>query len=440
MPSKRMLSVWVCVAIVACAVPTAAQGGNDFHTTVPTDVLTQFRDQRILWTSNIWTAANRLFFGLALIEFAWSAAVMALEKSELQSWSAALIRKFMWIGAFYALLLYGNQWIPAIINSFSQIGATAAGMSGPLAPSDVFMQGLSIAGALMDQGSILDFFSNPGSSFALVVAAILIMISYTLITVNFIMTMVESYLVISVGYIFLGFGGSRWTVPYTERYLGLAVSIGVKILLLYCLISAGMNLGVAWATEAQNIGSSPRPVMVCFDCMGGALIFMACCWGIPKLFAAVIGGAPALAGGDLIGPTTTVAGAGVLAATVVAVPAALAAGALKTGGAASIKALSAGPIAGGGGAGVSSVGHGAYVPPPSGAPPSAGQASAPTSPVDPPPSSGKSGGSAGTPGPATNATAAPVAKQIGGRLSNFDLGDGAPHHTPPEMPINHHDD
>jgi type IV secretion system protein TrbL len=63
---------------------------------------------------------------------------------------------------------------------------------------------------------------------ALAFAALLIVVSYTLITINFIVTLVESYLVVSVGFIFLGFGGSRWTAPYTERYIGLAVSIGIK--------------------------------------------------------------------------------------------------------------------------------------------------------------------------------------------------------------------
>src|SRR5215510_4762294 len=80
---------------------------------------------------------------LAVIEFAWSAAVMALEKTDLQSWTSALIRKIMWLGAFYALLLYGRQWIPAIIDSFSQLGGNAAGINGNngLSPSDVFTQG-----------------------------------------------------------------------------------------------------------------------------------------------------------------------------------------------------------------------------------------------------------------------------------------------------------
>ena len=70
-----------------------------------------------------------------------------------------------------------------------------------------------IAGGLMDSGASSAFFTKPGTSLALIFAAIIIMLSYIIITLNYIVTFVESYLVISVGFIFLGFGGSRWTVP-----------------------------------------------------------------------------------------------------------------------------------------------------------------------------------------------------------------------------------
>ncbi len=273
---------------------------------------TSSASERVQWTTNVFIYANTLFGILAVIEFAWSAAVMLLEKSDLQTWTSALIRKLMWIGAFYALLLNGRSWIPAIIDSFTQIGQNAAGL-GALSPSGIFMQGLSLAGALMDGASTSAFFTNPGTSLALAFAALLIVISYTFITINFIVTLVESYLVVSVGFIFLGFGGSRWTAPYTERYIGLAVSIGIKIVLLYCLISAGFDLSLGWLNEAQGIATSARPVMTAFDVMGGALIFMMCCWQIPKLFAAVIGGSPALTGGDLIA-TAAVVGSAAFAA------------------------------------------------------------------------------------------------------------------------------
>ncbi len=300
------------IALLSLAAETAlAQAG--FQTTVPTNIMTQFRNQRILWTTNVWVYANSLFGILALIEFTWSAATMVLDKTDLQSWTSALIRKVMWIGAFYALLINGRNWIPAIIDSFEQIGYSAAGMGHPLSPSDVMAQGINIAGALMDSAGSSGFFTNPGPAFALVFCAIIIVLSYVIITINFVVVMVESYIIVSVGFLFLGFGGSRWTAPYVERYIGLGVSIGIKIVLIYCLISAGFNLGVGWATEATTVGASPNPALVAFDVMGGAVIFMMLCWQIPKLFGAVLGGAPALTGGDLI-TTGTALAAGAFAA------------------------------------------------------------------------------------------------------------------------------
>src|ERR1700691_5657073 len=327
------------MAIASLFVQAAfAQAGPPFNTTLPSQIMDQFRDERLQWTANVFVYANSLFGILAVIEFAWSAAVMLLEKSHLQGWRSALIRKLMWIGAFYALLLNGRIWIPAIIDSFTQIGQNAAGL-GALSPSGIFIQGLSLAGALLDGASTSNFFSNPGASLALAFAALIIVVSYTLITINFIVTLVESYLVVSVGFIFLGFGGSRWTAPYTERYIGLAVSIGIKIVLLYCLISAGLGLSNGWLNQAQVISASARPVMTTFDVMGGSLIFMMCCWQIPKLFAAVIGGSPALTGGDLVATAAVVGGA------------ALAAGRVAVAGVTALAGVGAGAAAGAGSAG-----------------------------------------------------------------------------------------
>ena len=96
------------------------------QTRAPSQILEQYRAQRTTWFANVWPFANTLFGLLAVIEFAWSAAVMLLEKADLQSWTAALVRKVMWLGAFYALLIYGRWWIPAIVDSFEQVGQTAS--------------------------------------------------------------------------------------------------------------------------------------------------------------------------------------------------------------------------------------------------------------------------------------------------------------------------
>lgn len=209
--------------------------------------------------------------------------------------------------------------------------------------------------------------------------------------------MVESYIVVAAGFIFLGFGGSRWTAPYTERYIGLAVATGLKIMLLYLLIGTGMNISVTWMTDAQQVSTSAHPAMGAFEIMGAALIFLMLCWQIPKLFAAVLGGAPALTGGDLISTgTALVAGAATVAS--------LGAGAVAAaaGGAAAVSGAAGGGAAGGGGAsssvagvggGVGAAGRagGGSVPPPTSPPPGPSSNGGPRQPS--PPSGGSANGS-----------------------------------------------
>ena len=273
----------------------------------PSAILDQYRSQRTNWFTVVWPFANTLFGLLATIEFAWSAAVMLLEKSDMQSWTSALVRKMMWLGAFYALLVYGRFWIPAITDSFELIGQTAAG-TGPMAPSDVFTRGIDIAGGLMATSSTAAFFTNLGTSLVMIFTGIITALSFIAITVQFVVAMVESYVIVAAGFIFVGFGGSRWTAPYVERYIGLSVATGVKIMLLYLLIGTGMNLSADWMTDAQNIASNASPAMSALEIMGASIIFMMLCWQIPKLFAAVLGGSPALSGGDLVSSGAFVAG------------------------------------------------------------------------------------------------------------------------------------
>ena len=302
--SSRALKIALLIsAIVLMVTATSTAQTND----PPSQMLNAYRAQRTEWFTNVWPAANKLFALLAIIEFSWSAAVMVLEKQDFQSWAAALIRKMMTLGAFYALLIYGRVWIPAIVDSFEMLGQNAAG-TGPLDPGDVFARGLNLAGALIDGASTSGIFTNFGGALALVFAAVMCLLAFCMITIQFVVTMVESYILVAAAFIFLGFGGSRWSQSYVERYIALAVSIGVKIMLLYLLISTGMNVSLGWLTQAEAVATSSQPATDAFSIMGAALIFAAICWHIPKLLAGILGGSPSLSGGDVFSTVGTAAG------------------------------------------------------------------------------------------------------------------------------------
>jgi type IV secretion system protein TrbL len=146
-----------------------------------------------------------------------------------------------------------------------------------------------------------DFLTSFASSLALVFCAVIIFIAYLAIAIQFVVAMVESYLVIGAGVIFLGFGGSRWTAAYVERYIAYAVSVGMKILVLYLLVGAGMTVSQGWIQVAQNAATSTDPARTGFDLAAAAVMFLCVCWMSPKISSAMLGGVASMSGGDLAG-------------------------------------------------------------------------------------------------------------------------------------------
>jgi type IV secretion system protein TrbL len=296
-----------------------AQGPNSVN--APSSILDEYKGLENAWITKLLGAAQRLFFLLAGIEVAWSFTLLAIEKADFQALTATIVRKIMWIGIFYAILLYGvtpagGGWIPAIINSFQILGQNASSV-GPLGPSAIVGFGVNMSVDLLSSLKGANFLTGFASSLALVFCAVLIFISYLAIAIQFVVAMVESYLVIGAGVIFLGFGGSRWTAAYVERYIAYAVSVGMKILVLYLLVGAGMTVSQGWIAVAQSAATSSDPARTGFDLAAAAVMFLCVCWMSPKISSAMLGGVASMSGGDLTGVGMGVGlaavGAGVMA-------------------------------------------------------------------------------------------------------------------------------
>src|ERR1700730_2410439 len=107
---RRFCMVLIQVAVIGVFLLTAAalahaQGPNSVD--YPSSILDEYKCLQNGWITKLLGAAQRLFFVLAGIEVAWSFPLLAIEKADFQALTAAIVRKIMWIGIFYAILLYG---------------------------------------------------------------------------------------------------------------------------------------------------------------------------------------------------------------------------------------------------------------------------------------------------------------------------------------------
>lgn len=265
------------------------------------------------WTGTLLTYANRLFMLLATIELAWSFIVWVLDKNEFQSFISAIAKKIMWIGIFYALLLNGPTWIPLIIDSFVDAGSAAGGSAG-LSPSEVFTTGLDNSATMLEGIKNMSLWDDFASIVIAGLSAILIVLAFAVIAGQLLVALIESYIAISAGLLFLGFGGSRWTTDFVQKFIGYAVATGVKLFMLYLIIGIGNTQAQTWKTMLATIGTPGVPVFnIILTVLGGSVLLMFMAIQIPAMAASMLAGSPTLTAGAAAA-TAGMVGAGIVGA------------------------------------------------------------------------------------------------------------------------------
>jgi len=281
--------------------------------TILNDIVRDYEAISTSWFSALGPIANKIFWILVAIQLTWSAIWWVVDREDGLAVVSSLLRQIVAIGFFYALLLNGGTWVPAVIQSFSQAGATAAGLTD-LSPTGVFDQGLALANKILNATSDLGLLDGFFASLIAGITAIVVVIAFAVIAAQLLVALVESFIVIGAGVLFLGFAGSRWTKFFTERYLSYVASIGVKLFVLYLIMGVGMGIAARWMPVLERGGFSPIPF---FYVMGGSLVFVFLTWHIPSVAGSMMAGAVSLSLADAVYPAiwgSRAAGAGMIAA------------------------------------------------------------------------------------------------------------------------------
>lgn len=270
------------------------------------------------WFAALSPYAYDLFAALAALEiavFGWN--LWMNYHGDIRTAMLATANKILVIGFFLALLMNAGAWMGDVIDMFVSLGKNASGIPG-LGPSTLLLQGFKIFGALLWQATKSGLMTDIPTAMALLLAAFIICASFLVICFQFIVTKVQTFLALGMGVIFLGFGGSRWTTPYVERYFAFCVASGVKLMALYLLAGAAWPLTNAWVTQAQSPLFSQGACEASWIIACGAVLYAGICWYGSSQVSAMLGGSPNLTHSDFIAFMAPAVSAGVSAALVAA--------------------------------------------------------------------------------------------------------------------------
>ena len=274
--------------------------------TILNDIVRDYESVSAAWFSALLPIAQSVFWTLVAIELVWSAIWWVVDREDGLGVVTALLRKVLAVGFFYAFLLNGTAWTRAIIRGFTQAGAAASGVAD-LSPSGVFDQGLALANKILNAVEGLGILEGVFPSLVAALTALVVVVSFAIIAAQLLVALVESFIVIGAGILFVGFSGARWTQFFTERYLSYVASVGVKLFVLYLIMGVGMGIAARWGPVLGRGGFSPIPF---FYVMGGSLVFLFLTWHIPSVAAAMMAGAVHLSLADVYYPAMLAGRAG----------------------------------------------------------------------------------------------------------------------------------
>jgi type IV secretion system protein TrbL len=211
------------------------------------------------WLPRLVPVAQRLFVLLAGLEFAIS-------------------------GAVWALITSFQYWIPPIVDGFAAAGERAIGQSTTVNPSDIIDIGRENSILVLKSLRVSVILQDPAMAIYGALSAFVIALSFMAVAAQLTLVIVESYIVLGAGVLFLGFAAFRGTASFAENLIAYALHVGVKIFFLYLIVGIGTELARSWPPLIQS-SDFFGPISPLFQVVGGALIFALLSIAVPTTVA-----------------------------------------------------------------------------------------------------------------------------------------------------------
>lgn len=308
---KKFLLLFMLLSLVSILFTTEANAAANLHDPSGSynGLLDLVKNSALTWDAKLRVYAIRVFWLLATIQLVWTFFPLVFKQADFGEIVGELIRFIMVIGFFYALLLFSADWAEAVVNSFRQAGASAAGLgSTGIRPGDVFATAVDLANTI---GNVETW--NPLTAVLLSLAALVVLLCFAFIAAFMGLTIIESYIVINASTLFMGFGASQWTREYALAIVRYAVSVGAKLFVLTLIVGLISDSSKGWAA-AYNADADDASM---WTMVGLSLACAYLAKTIPEIVAAMISGSSAGGGSSLGGMTATaIAGAAAAAATI----------------------------------------------------------------------------------------------------------------------------
>lgn len=199
-----------------------------------------FRLATEAWITRALEAAQAIFLTLAVLEIVVTGYVYWSGRRGDSDLISQFALKLGLLAFVLGLLSTYHHWLPLLPLAMGQSAAhIGGGEVAQLSPThlvnvgmDLFLGTLGAIGLTADIVTLLAF-----------APALLILLAFVALGAHLLITLVESYIVVTGGLFFIGFMAFRGTAPLGEGYLQYIVYVGVKLFFIILIASVAASIG-----------------------------------------------------------------------------------------------------------------------------------------------------------------------------------------------------
>lgn len=258
----------------------------------------EFYSKTSTWEPTLKRYALIVFRWLVILEVCFLGIKAALNRDQLGDILKQFVMLLLMAGFFMAVINYYQEWAWNLINGLGAIGKELT--PGGYSSESPFLTGMQLVKLVLDKLSIW----SPGNSIALLIAALVIIVCFALISAQVVFIKCEAMIAMAAAIILVGFGGSSFLKDYAVNAIRYVLAVAFKLFVMQLVLGVGIAF-------IEGFSTSTAELQDIFVVIGASVVLLALVKSLPDVCAGIINGSHVSSGAALTASAAAVGGAAI---------------------------------------------------------------------------------------------------------------------------------
>ena len=290
--SLAILGIALCAVFVGAGEAHAAN--EDFVSTL----VREFYNKTGNWEPTLKRYALIVFRWLVILEVCFLGIKAALNRDQIPDIFKQFVMLLLMAGFFLAVINYYQEWAWNLINGLGAIGRELT--PGGYSSESPFLTGMQLVKLVLDKLSVW----SPGNSIALLIAALVIIVCFALISAQVVFIKCEAMVAMAAALILVAFGGSSFLKDYAVNAIRYVLAVAFKLFVMQLVL----GIGIAFI---EGFSTSTAELQDIFVVIGASVVLLALVKSLPDVCAGIINGSHVSSGAALTASAAAVGGAAI---------------------------------------------------------------------------------------------------------------------------------